>query len=176
MATRERFGRSRGRTLIDRTSQRGEASKSGRSFGAGRDATFVRFGRRFEANRPHNRNYQPSMWVEKGMSIVSLFQRARQLVDVPRTAGLLVRLYRDGRVPNWLKFAGVAAAVLIISPLDVFSDIPLLGPLDDIALLLMLTQFFIGMCPQGVVSELNAKGPYSASPAPGKAVKNVTPL
>jgi uncharacterized membrane protein YkvA (DUF1232 family) len=110
------------------------------------------------------------------MSIVSLFQRARQLVDVPRTIGLLVRLYRDGRVPGWLKIAGVAAAVLIISPLDVFSDIPLLGPLDDIALLVMLTQFFIGACPQGVVSELSAKGPYSAGPAPGKAVKNVTPL
>jgi len=109
------------------------------------------------------------------MSILSLFQRARQLVDVPRTAGLLVRLYRDVRVPGWLKIAGVAGAVLIVSPLDIFSDIPLLGPLDDIALLLMLTQCFIGMCPQGVVAELSAKKPFSAGPAPGRAVKNVTP-
>ena len=110
------------------------------------------------------------------MSIVSLFQRARNLVDVPRTAGLLVRLYRDVRVPGWLKIAGLAAAVLIVSPLDVFSDIPLLGPLDDIALLLMLTQFFIGMCPQDVVAELRFKSPFSAGPATGKALKNVTPV
>ena len=109
------------------------------------------------------------------MSIVSLFGRARQLLDLPRLAGLLARLYRDVRVPGWLKVGGVLGAALIVSPLDLFSDIPLLGPLDDIALLLMLSQFFVNLCPPEVVAELsgNAKGVPSAPTV--RAVRNVTP-
>jgi uncharacterized membrane protein YkvA (DUF1232 family) len=109
------------------------------------------------------------------MSIVSLFDRARLLLDFPRMASLLVRLYRDGRVPAWLKLGGMAAAVLIVSPLDIFSDIPLLGPLDDIALLLMLSQFFINMCPPGVVAELNASGTRMPNAQTVRVQKNVTP-
>ena len=109
------------------------------------------------------------------MSIMSFFGRARNLLDVPRLARLIVRLYRDGRVPTWLKLAGVAAAVLIVSPLDLFSDIPLVGPIDDIALLFMLAQFFIGMCPAGVVAELNGNGTGFANAPTVRAVKNVTP-
>jgi uncharacterized membrane protein YkvA (DUF1232 family) len=109
------------------------------------------------------------------MSIVSFFGRARQLLDVPRMARLLMRLYRDGRVPGWLKLAGVAGAVLIISPLDIFSDIPLLGPIDDIALLYMLAQMFIGMCPQGIVAELGGSGAGAPNMPTVRVVKNVTP-
>ena len=110
------------------------------------------------------------------MNIVSLFARARHLVDFPRMAKLLVGLYRDVRVPNWLKIAGVGAAVLIISPLDIFSDIPLLGAIDDIALLLMLSQLFIGLCPKDVVAELGGSGGRAQSASASRVVKNVTPL
>jgi uncharacterized membrane protein YkvA (DUF1232 family) len=117
----------------------------------------------------------PFSWVYYDMSILSIFARARQLVNLPRMAKLLVGLYRDVRVPGWLKMAGVGAAVLIISPLDIFSDIPLLGPIDDIALLFMLSQLFIGLCPSDVVAELGGNGyPVRSAPA-GRAVKNVTP-
>jgi uncharacterized membrane protein YkvA (DUF1232 family) len=109
------------------------------------------------------------------MSIVSFFSRARQLFDLPRTTRLLMRLYRDGRVPGWLKLAGVAGAVFIISPLDLFSDIPLLGPIDDIALLYMLSQMFIGMCPPGIVAELGGSGAVVEGARADRAVKNVTP-
>lgn len=109
------------------------------------------------------------------MSIVSFFSRARHLFDLPRMARLLMRLYRDGRVPGWLKLAGVAGAVLIISPLDLFSDIPLLGPIDDIALLYMLAQMFIGMCPPGIVAELGGSGGGGPNMPTSRAVKNVTP-
>ena len=109
------------------------------------------------------------------MSIVSLFGRARGLLDFPRMAGLLTRLYRDVRVPGWLKVGGALAAVLIVSPLDIFSDIPLLGPLDDIALLLMLSQLFISLCPPGVVAELSAKGARIQGTPVARVVKDVTP-
>jgi uncharacterized membrane protein YkvA (DUF1232 family) len=109
------------------------------------------------------------------MSILSFFSRARQLLDLPRMVRLLMRLYRDGRVPSWLKLAGLAGAVLIISPLDLFSDIPLLGPIDDIALLFMLAQTFIGMCPAGIVADLSGNNMGAPNTPTVRVVKNVTP-
>src|ERR1700733_4273023 len=109
------------------------------------------------------------------MSIVSLFSRARVLLDVPRMAKLIFGLYRDPRVASWMKIGPAAAAVLIISPLDIFSDIPLLGSIDDIALLIMLAQFFISVSPPAVVSELNGMGQRIPGVAAMRAVKNVTP-
>jgi uncharacterized membrane protein YkvA (DUF1232 family) len=119
--------------------------------------------------------HSAAKWVEEDMNILGFFGRARQLFDVPRMARLLMRLYRDGRVPGWLKLAGVAGAVLIISPLDLFSDIPLLGPIDDIALLYMLAQMFIGMCPPGIVEELGGRGAIIQDVTTSRVVKNVTP-
>lgn len=50
---------------------------------------------------------------------------------------------RDVRVPLALKASTVAAALLIISPIDVFGDIPGLGLLDDAALLSLLCYWFV---------------------------------
>jgi uncharacterized membrane protein YkvA (DUF1232 family) len=52
---------------------------------------------------------------------------------------------RDARVPFWLKGATVAAALLIISPFDIFGDIPILGLVDDITLLGLLATFFVSI-------------------------------
>jgi uncharacterized membrane protein YkvA (DUF1232 family) len=103
------------------------------------------------------------------MMLMTFFSRARQLLDLPQTWRLLTRLFIDGRVPSWLKLTTVAAAFLIISPLDLFSDIPFLGPLDDIALLMLLAQTFISMCPQDAVADANGFARTAT------VIKNVTP-
>ena len=54
-----------------------------------------------------------------------------------------VPLVRDARVPLALKLMVAAIAVLIISPLDLFGDIPVLGALDDAALLTLLCMWFV---------------------------------
>ena len=54
-----------------------------------------------------------------------------------------VPLMRDSRVPIALKAIAVALAVLVISPIDVFGDIPVLGVLDDGALLALLCVWFV---------------------------------
>ncbi len=54
-----------------------------------------------------------------------------------------VPLMRDMRVPLMLKAATLVIAVLIISPIDLFSDIPGLGLLDDAALLSLLCYWFV---------------------------------
>lgn len=57
---------------------------------------------------------------------------------------------RDERVPTGLKAATGLAALLIISPLDVFGDIPILGLLDDTVLLTLLCMLFVWLASQAV--------------------------
>ena len=54
-----------------------------------------------------------------------------------------VPLMRDTRVPWLLKGIAGFIAVLVISPIDVFGDIPILGMLDDVALLSLLCMWFV---------------------------------
>ena len=69
-------------------------------------------------------------------------------------------LMRDKHVPTALKAGAIAMGLLIISPLDVFSDIPVLGLLDDALLLTILCGLFVFIA-----------GKY----AEGVTLKNVTP-
>jgi uncharacterized membrane protein YkvA (DUF1232 family) len=90
------------------------------------------------------------------MNAISLFKKAKFFFALPSYGKLMVRLYRDVRVPLWLKMAGLAAAVLIVSPLDPFADIPFLNVFDDAALLMFAAKIFIGLAPATVVAEHRA--------------------
>lgn len=61
-----------------------------------------------------------------------------------------VPLMRDQRVPAALKIVTAALAVLVISPIDIFSDVPVLGVLDDAALLTLLCVWFVGQAAKHV--------------------------
>jgi len=54
-----------------------------------------------------------------------------------------IPLMRDLRVPLSLKLLTAAIAVLVLSPIDLFSDIPVLGAFDDAALLTLLCMWFV---------------------------------
>ncbi len=54
-----------------------------------------------------------------------------------------VPLMRDARVPFALKLIAVTFGLLVISPIDIFGDIPVLGALDDAALLALLCVWFV---------------------------------
>ncbi len=71
------------------------------------------------------------------VKILRTFSAARR--ELPR----LLPLYRDARVPVWAKVAAVAAAIFIISPLNILGDIPLLGFFDDAALLAFVVHYFV---------------------------------
>lgn len=57
---------------------------------------------------------------------------------------------RDVRVPAGLKVVTGILALLIISPLDVFGDIPVLGLLDDAVLLSLLCMLFVWLATQTI--------------------------
>lgn len=54
-------------------------------------------------------------------------------------------LMRHADVPLTLKAITAGLGLLIISPLDIFSDIPVLGVLDDAVLLTLLCLLFVAV-------------------------------
>ena len=78
------------------------------------------------------------------MKLVRLFLAAKTAIF--RT----VPLMRDSRVPAPLKLIAAALAVLVISPIDLFGDIPVLGALDDVALLTLLCMWFVSQATRHV--------------------------
>jgi uncharacterized membrane protein YkvA (DUF1232 family) len=68
---------------------------------------------------------------------------------------LIVRLIGDRRVNPWLKVIPVAGLAYLISPLDIIPDImlPVIGELDDAAILWLTNYLFIELCPPEIVAE-----------------------
>jgi len=69
----------------------------------------------------------------------------RTLVRAKTSLLRVVPMLRDERVPGHLKWGAGALALLIVSPLDLFGDIPVLGLLDDAALLSILAVAFVAL-------------------------------
>src|SRR5512140_35403 len=68
---------------------------------------------------------------------------------------LIVRLIGDRRVSPWLKIIPVAGLAYLISPFDLIPDIvlPVIGELDDAAILWLTNYLFIELCPPEIVDE-----------------------
>jgi uncharacterized membrane protein YkvA (DUF1232 family) len=87
---------------------------------------------------------------------------------VRRYAARVVRLFFDRRVSPGLKLLTVLGAIVAVSPLDLLSDVPILGAFDDAALLAIIAMLFVRFSPADVVAEYFG-GPRTAT------LKNVTP-
>jgi uncharacterized membrane protein YkvA (DUF1232 family) len=68
---------------------------------------------------------------------------------------LILRLIGDRRVSIWLKIIPVAGVLYLIAPFDLIPDIalPLIGELDDAAVLWITNYLFIELCPPEIVQE-----------------------
>ena len=68
---------------------------------------------------------------------------------------LIIKLLGDKRVNPWLKLIPIAGVLYLFSPFDLIPDIvfPVIGELDDIAILWLTNHFFIEFCPPEVVRE-----------------------
>ena len=76
------------------------------------------------------------------------------LRHLPNFVRLYWRLFRDPRVSLIAKGVLVAAAVYVVLPLDLVPDFtPVLGQLDDIAVLIGACTLFVHLCPADVVAE-----------------------
>ena len=68
---------------------------------------------------------------------------------------LILRLMGDRRVNFFLKLLPVAALVYLVSPVDFFPGLvlPLIGALDDAAIVWIGVSLFTALCPEDVVRE-----------------------
>jgi uncharacterized membrane protein YkvA (DUF1232 family) len=68
---------------------------------------------------------------------------------------LILRLVGDKRVNPWLKLLPIGGLLYLVSPLDLIPDIalPIIGELDDAAVLWITNYFFVELCPPEVVRE-----------------------
>ena len=77
------------------------------------------------------------------------------LRHLPNFARLYWRLFRDRRVSILPKALLVLTLVYVISPFDVIPDfIPVIGEMDDVAVVLSGLWLFIRLCPPEVVREI----------------------
>ncbi len=67
----------------------------------------------------------------------------RMLTTLQRQVPRVLPLMKDAGVPLWAKVLAIGAAVLIVSPLDILSDIPIVGFFDDAVLLGFVVNAFV---------------------------------
>ena len=78
----------------------------------------------------------------------------RFVTHLPNFARLFLGLMKDQRVSMWAKGLLLAAFGYAVSPFDFLPDLmPLLGQMDDLALLAMAFRTFLQLCPKPVVEE-----------------------
>lgn len=71
---------------------------------------------------------------------------------------LAVRLLRDPQVPAWLKALPMLGVVYVLSPLDFVPDIfPVIGQMDDLAIVLMAVEALRRFAPSHVVAHHEAQ-------------------
>jgi uncharacterized membrane protein YkvA (DUF1232 family) len=100
------------------------------------------------------------------MTVRSLLSWPGILQTFASQARLAIRLMREPRVSTWTKAMLVGAGLYLVSPLDFVPDVlPVLGQVDDLAIVLVALRTFIGLCPESAVTHhraaLERRQPYS---------------
>jgi uncharacterized membrane protein YkvA (DUF1232 family) len=79
--------------------------------------------------------------------------RVQALIRLPTLLRLGYALFRDERVPIWMRGSALGLLVLILSPLDLPGDIPVIGQFWDFTLAVTVLDLFIKTAPADVVNE-----------------------
>jgi len=87
----------------------------------------------------------------------------RTLAAAARELPRVIPLMRNPAVPGGAKIAALVAACLIVSPLDIFGDIPILGQIDDVVLLGYVVHLFVKFAEKSLA---NARVEHNVTPAP----------
>ncbi|MBN1661239.1 MAG: DUF1232 domain-containing protein [Anaerolineae bacterium] len=93
--------------------------------------------------------------MSKSPSSRNLQESAGFFGGLLKQARLSWRLFKDARVPGWVKLIPIASLLYLLSPVDLLPDmvLPGLGEIDDLAMLLLAAKVFVDLSPPGVVRE-----------------------
>ncbi|MGZ6346640.1 MAG: YkvA family protein [Anaerolineales bacterium] len=75
--------------------------------------------------------------------------------DLITRVKLILRLIGDKRINFFLKLLPIAAAIYVISPIDLLPGavFPFIGALDDAVVIWLGTTMFVALCPDDIVQE-----------------------
>jgi len=75
--------------------------------------------------------------------------------DLITRVKLILRLIGDKRINFFLKLLPIAAAIYVISPIDLLPGavFPFIGALDDAVVIWLGTTIFVALCPDDIVQE-----------------------
>lgn len=79
--------------------------------------------------------------------------RVQALIRLPILLRLGYALFRDSRVPLWLRLSVLGTLAFLFSPLDIVGDIPVIGKYWDFTLAVVILDAFILFAPAYVVNE-----------------------
>lgn len=86
-------------------------------------------------------------WLTRPALLRSLLERVR----------LAVRLLREPAVPVGVKALTALPLLYVVSPIDLLPDvIPVIGQLDDLGVVLVAIELFLGLCPPAAVDHHRA--------------------
>jgi uncharacterized membrane protein YkvA (DUF1232 family) len=88
---------------------------------------------------------------------------------------LALRLLREPTVPVYLKVLPFAALAYVLSPLDFLPDvIPIIGQLDDLAIVIMGLKMFLRLAPSEALAfhreQIAQRQPFSPMPPTGDVI------
>lgn len=92
---------------------------------------------------------------EKKPSNMLVPQKPGMMRDVVDRLKLIARLMGDSRVNIFLKLIPVGALAYLVSPVDLMPGVvlPVIGALDDAAIIWLGSYLFVELCPPDVVKE-----------------------
>lgn len=90
--------------------------------------------------------------AEKKTSNITVVQQGGVVRNVLNQLKLIFRLMGDRRVSIFAKLVPIGALIYLVSPIDAIS-IPIIGVVDDAALLWLGSYIFTELCPPEVVAE-----------------------
>lgn len=93
--------------------------------------------------------------MSRSPSSRDLQESAGFLGGLLKQARLSWRLFKDRRVPGWVKLVPIAGLLYLLSPIDLLPDfvLPGLAEVDDLAMLLLAAKVFVDLSPPGIVRE-----------------------
>ena len=94
------------------------------------------------------------LWIARHPWIL----RAGGIWAVLKQARLAFHLLRDERTPMLAKLVVPATLVYLVSPINLVPNlIPIVGPIDDLGVLLLGLWLFLKLCPQHLIDEHQAR-------------------
>lgn len=90
--------------------------------------------------------------TEKKSSDIIVTQQGGVVRNILNQLKLIFRLMGDRRVNFFAKLVPVGALIYLVSPIDAVS-LPIIGAVDDAALLWLSSYIFTELCPPDVVTE-----------------------